>query len=257
MAPRAKKNPKHYVDNKLFYVKMKEYKLACFACEEKHAELCASLREDNPEIEDDDLPTIVYPRVTEYLGKCFWLIATRLASSPRFYSYTYKDEMIADGYEDCVLRVRGFNHEKYSNPFAYFTQISYFAFLRRWKKENKQKMIKSEMIKNSNALHYFDNGASNGEDQDYVNGYMQFLLDNMDHIESDSEKENKKHIKVKTTKAHQEKLKQQEALDEQERDRIVRIEKEELHRMKKEDILDTTPDSIDEYMDFINEEEYN
>lgn len=77
-------------------------------------------------------------RIPEYLGTCFIKIATRLASKGNFYGYTYKDEMIADGILDCVKAVNNFDPTKTQNPFGYFTQIIYYAFIRRIKEEKKK-----------------------------------------------------------------------------------------------------------------------
>ena len=81
------------------------------------------------------------PRIDEYLGECF-KIATHLSFRPNFINYMYKDDMIADGYENCVQYIKNFNPEKSKNPFAYFTQIVYYAFLRRIAKEKRQMDIK-------------------------------------------------------------------------------------------------------------------
>ena len=82
------------------------------------------------------------PPVTNYIGECFLKIATHLSYRPNFINYTYRDEMISDGIENCLQYVKNFNPEKSSNPFAYFTQIIYYAFLRRIQKEKKQTHVK-------------------------------------------------------------------------------------------------------------------
>ncbi len=86
------------------------------------------------------------PPVTNYIGECFLKIATHLSYRPNFINYTYRDEMISDGIENCLQYVKNFNPEKSKNPFAYFTQIIYYAFLRRIAKEKKQSHIKNKMI---------------------------------------------------------------------------------------------------------------
>ena len=86
------------------------------------------------------------PRISNYLGSCFLKIATHLSYKPNFINYTYRDEMISDGIENCLQYVKNFNPEKSKNPFAYFTQIIYYAFLRRIAKEKKQSHIKNKMI---------------------------------------------------------------------------------------------------------------
>ena len=82
------------------------------------------------------------PQVPDYIGKCIMLIAQRLATRPNFSGYMYKEEMVSDGIENCLQYIHNFNPEKSQNPFAYFTQIIWYAFLRRISKEKKQMYIK-------------------------------------------------------------------------------------------------------------------
>ena len=82
------------------------------------------------------------PQVPDYIGKCIMMIAQRLATRPNFSGYMYKEEMISDGIENCLQYIHNFNPEKSQNPFAYFTQIIWYAFLRRISKEKKQMYIK-------------------------------------------------------------------------------------------------------------------
>lgn len=88
------------------------------------------------------------PKVPEYIGKCILLIATRLATKPNFSGYSYKEEMISDGIENCLQYIHNFDPEKSSNPFAYFTQIIWYAFLRRIQKEKKQTYIRFKASEN-------------------------------------------------------------------------------------------------------------
>lgn len=83
-----------------------------------------------------------YPPVPNYVGECILQIANRLATKPNFNNYTFKEEMISDGIENCILYIKNFNPAKSNNPFAYFTQIIKFAFIRRIQKERKQMYIK-------------------------------------------------------------------------------------------------------------------
>ena len=118
----------HYVDNKEFLRAMIKFK-----------EKCKVAKDDG-----DDRPP-----VSNYIGECFLKIATHLSYRPNFINYTYRDEMISDGIENCLQYVANFNPEKSSNPFAYFTQIIYYAFLRRIAKEKKQTHVRNKMIENS------------------------------------------------------------------------------------------------------------
>ena len=124
----ARVKGKHYVDNKKFLEAMIEWKTKCEKAEEKGEES---------------------PPITNYIGECFLKIATHLSYRPNFINYTYRDEMISDGIENCLQYVANFNAEKSKNPFAYFTQIIYYAFLRRIAKEKKQSHVKNKSIEKS------------------------------------------------------------------------------------------------------------
>lgn len=118
-----KKPRVNYVDNKRLYGEMIHFINGCRAAEQ----------------EGDQRP-----KVPEYIGECIFKIATKLATKPNFASYTYKDEMISDGIEVCIRYIHNFDPEKSTNPFAYFTQIIYYAFLQRIQKEKKQAYIKAK-----------------------------------------------------------------------------------------------------------------
>lgn len=92
------------------------------------------------------------PKVSEYIGQSILLICNNLAKKPNFSGYTYKQDMISDGIIDCIAAVDNFNPDKTNNPFAYFTQIAWNAFLRRIQKEKKQTYIKHKNYEN-NVLH--------------------------------------------------------------------------------------------------------
>ena len=124
----ARKRSEHYVNNKEFLAAIVEYK-------EKVA-LAAERGEEKP-------------RITRYIGECFLKIATHLSFKPNFVNYMFKDDMVCDGIENCVQYINNFNPEKSKNPFAYFTQIIHYAFLRRIQKEKKQLEIKTKIIERS------------------------------------------------------------------------------------------------------------
>ena len=132
MAKAKKAKGEHYVDNKVFLEAMIDWKIKCAIAEEEQKDL--------PKEEK------VKPQVTNYIGECFLKIATHLSYRPNFINYTYRDEMIADGIENCLQYCSNFDPEKSKNPFAYFTQIIYYAFLRRIAKEKKQTHIRNKMI---------------------------------------------------------------------------------------------------------------
>ncbi len=127
MAKRKKVAKAHYVDNAKFLEEMIEYKKQY------------QISKDN----DEELPII-----SEYLGSVFLKIAQRLSFRPNFINYAFKNDMISDGIENCLHYIHNFNPEKSSNPFAYFTQIIYYAFIRRIQKEKKQLYIKYKSMQN-------------------------------------------------------------------------------------------------------------
>jgi len=92
------------------------------------------------------------PEPPKYISECIVLIPTRLASKGNFSGYSFKDDMIGDAIENIVQYYRNFNPEKSKNPFAYFTQIAYYAFLRRIIREKRQSYIKHKLIQNSDIL---------------------------------------------------------------------------------------------------------
>ena len=95
------------------------------------------------------------PRVNNYIGGCFLKIATHLSYRPNFINYMYKDDMVCDGIENCIQYIDNFDPAKSKNPFAYFTQIVYYAFLRRIAKEKRQMDIKEKIIEKSGYNHVF------------------------------------------------------------------------------------------------------
>ena len=121
------------------------------------------------------------PRVSEYIGECIYKIATRLSTKPNFINYSYRDEMICDGIENCLQYINNFNEEKSRNAFAYITQIIYFAFLRRIQKEKKQAAIKQKSIEQAGYL--FDTfDTIDGDTTGMTNTYVDFLQENMNPI---------------------------------------------------------------------------
>jgi hypothetical protein len=118
MVQRSKRN---YVNNPDLLAALVEYKKKCQEAEDQGDEL---------------------PKVPDYIGECIYQIATRLATKPNFSGYSYKEDMIMDGIENCLLYINNFDAAKSSNPFAYFTQVIWYAFLRRIAKEKKQMYIR-------------------------------------------------------------------------------------------------------------------
>ena len=122
----------HYVDNEKFLVVMTEYR--------------------NAYLDGKEIGEIQKPIIPDYAGECFLKIAERLSHRPNFINYAFREEMVSDGIENCVMYASNFNPEKSSNPFAYFTQITYYAFLRRIEKEKKQLYIKYKTMDEFSSL---------------------------------------------------------------------------------------------------------
>jgi DNA-directed RNA polymerase specialized sigma24 family protein len=149
---KAKKNP-HYVNNKEFYDALLVYKNKVKIAKEQ------------------GLPA---PPITNYLGDCFLKIATHLSYRPNFVNYIFREDMISDGVENCVQYINNFDINR-TNPFAYFTQIVYYAFLRRIQKEKKQMEIKEKIIERSGyeQLFYVDDDSPNSSDYNTIKENIQ------------------------------------------------------------------------------------
>jgi len=169
-----KQKKEHYVSNKEFLLAMIEYK--------KSIKKAKRLKLEKPP-------------VTDYIGECFLKIANHLSYRPNFINYTFRDDMISDGIENCLQYLDNFDPDKSNNPFAYFTQIIYYAFIRRIQKEKKQVTIKHKILAEAN---FDDISLQPGEDREFKNQFTEFLKKNLP-MEEDKEKKPKKK-KVKRTK---------------------------------------------------------
>ena len=171
----------HYVNNKEFLAAMTEYT----------KNVNRAKRNKQPK-----------PPVTDYIGSCFLKIANHLSYRPNFINYTFRDDMISDGIENCLQYLDNFNPRKSKNPFAYFTQIIYYAFIRRIQKEKKQVTIKNKLITESN---YDDMTLQPGEDKEFKNQFTEFLKKNMPVEEQQkiaddlAKKKNKRNKKTKSS----------------------------------------------------------
>lgn len=142
----------HYVNNAEMLEAIKAYKI--------------KLKEAREKGEED-------PRIPEYLGECILKIATRLSHKANFINYSYRDDMILDGIENCMICMNSFDPEKSSNPFSYFTQVIYFAFLRRIAKEKKQSYIKGRLIQDMPFESFELQGHD--DDTDFKNAYAAYI----------------------------------------------------------------------------------
>ena len=143
-----RKRSEHYVNNKEFLAALIRY------------------QEDIEIARLQDKPKHVIPR---YIGECFLKIANHLSFKPNFVNYMFKEDMISDGIENCVQYIHNFNPEKSRNPFAYFTQIIHYAFLRRIQREKRQLEIKNKILEKSGYSEVFDD--SNKIDGDNYSDY--------------------------------------------------------------------------------------
>lgn len=170
----------HYVNNPDFLAAIREYK-------QKVKEAVEAGREK--------------PQVSNYIGECILKIANHLSYKPNFINYTYREEMISDGIENCIMYIDNFDSDKYTNPFAYFTQIIYYAFIRRIQKEKKQTLIKGKIIMEMpfeafEVQDHDDNGS-------YASSYVDFMQMNGiygDVIAKDNDRKAK--VKQKKSKAN-------------------------------------------------------
>lgn len=169
----------HYVDNKRLYASIVEYRTG----------VLESKKNGTPK-----------PKIPEYIGECVLLIANRLSTKPNFINYPFREEMISDGIENCICYIDNFDPFKSDNPFAYFTQIIYFAFLRRIQKEKKQLYIKHKTLENSLVFNeLFIQGAV--EDKDISSSLAELQNDTMfDFIKSFEEGLNEQKAKRKNSK---------------------------------------------------------
>ena len=169
--PTVKK--RNYVNNEHFLQAMVAYKKAVREAEDSGEEL---------------------PRIPNYIGLCFHDIATRLSYSHNFINYPYREDMVADGLENAVVAVHNFDPEKSSNPFGYFTQVIYFAFIRRIHKEKKQLYVRHKVLENSILMDTFiDSGKSADTDAVSFEGLLtnDYMVGFVERYEASMEKKKK------------------------------------------------------------------
>lgn len=175
---KTKPKPRNYVDNKKFYTTILHYKQEVL----KAAEL------GRPK-----------PRVPNYAGECLLAIANRLSTKPNFINYPFREEMVSDGIENCLQYFDNFDPEKTSNPFAYFTQIIYYAFLRRIHKEKRQLYVKYKSMQNLAVMGMLaDHNESDGDKKSV--DFVSLNNDYMDNLVISIESKMKKKEKASSTK---------------------------------------------------------
>jgi hypothetical protein len=170
------KKSNHYIDNEVFFEEIKEWKVIVVEAEES----------GEPR-----------PPVNNYIGECFLKIAEHLSYRPNFINYPYREEMISDGIENCLTYAHNFNPEKSKNPFSYFTQIIYYAFLRRIEREKKQAYIKYKLAEIANVDGNLSSWVRNNyydKDSEDINDIMRehFNLSKTDMEKFEPKKKKKK-----------------------------------------------------------------
>ena len=151
----------HYVDNKKFLQELIEFK---------------------KEVDHAKANGLELPPVTNYIGECFLKIATHLSYKANFINYTYRDDMISDGIENCLVAATKFDPEKSSNPFAYYTQIIYYAYVRRIQKEKKQQATKYKIMENIDFEQLIAHSDGNEE---YITQLVEIMKKQLDTVDED------------------------------------------------------------------------
>lgn len=154
-----KKKKAHYIDNKMFYDEIVKYK------------------QQVKEAEEQGKPK---PRINNYLGECLDRLAKHVATMPKFINYSFKDEMISDAVENCLVYFHNFDINR-TNPFAYFTQVVYYAFLRRIAKEERERYTKYKIFRDtmmdtdeiSRLVDSDDNNIGSPKMYDNINAFME------------------------------------------------------------------------------------
>jgi len=182
-----KKRPEHYVDNKEFLEHMIGYR-----------ELLLNAEENGD-------PT---PQIPDEIGTIFWKIASHLSYKSNFINYAFRDDMISDGIENCIQYIRNFDPEKSKNPFSYFTQIIYYAFLRRIQKEKKQLYVRYKSLENDQIL----DSVSNDELTNISSIGFAKLYDNMNEFIGAYEEAMEKKKVIKSQQKKPKKAKAQKGL---------------------------------------------
>jgi hypothetical protein len=180
---KAKRQANHYIDNQEFLAALLEHR--------ERVQLAKEAGE-------------TLPQISNYLGDCFIKIARHLSYKSNFINYSYKDEMISDAIENCLAVVNNFDPAKSKNPFAYFTQITFYAFIRRIQKEKKQLQTKYRYIDQLDINELITQEQDNGEFQNQFLDYLKTQLDGYDY---------EKVVSPATKKARKKKEKEASAID--------------------------------------------
>ena len=171
--PTTKKTPKprkrrttnkHYVNNKDLFENLCPY-----------LERVRAAKLEQPGVKKEDL---VLPQVPEYIADCIFKICDNMSRKPNFFGYTYREDMVLDGVENCLRYIANFNPEKSTNPFSYFSQIAHFAFIRRIKSEHKETYVKCKAMELA-VLDYDKIGDLNPHDTSGFAAHSGMAYDNI------------------------------------------------------------------------------
>ena len=153
------KNGRHYIDKAEMQQALVDYRNAC------------------KQAQENGLPD---PPIPNFIGECFVKIARHMSYRPNFIGYPFREEMISDGIENCLLYFRNYNPDKYNNPFGYFTKIIWYAFLRRIAREKKELAKKFKYIENIDITEMITQEHDSG---DFTNQFAEYLKTELDHID--------------------------------------------------------------------------
>tara|TARA_B000000532_G_scaffold202880_1_gene169833 strand:+ start:432 stop:1025 length:594 start_codon:yes stop_codon:yes gene_type:complete len=127
------------------------------------------------------------PVVPDYIASCFLRIAEGLSHKSNFIRYTYREEMVMDAVENCLKAIENYDISAATrtgkpNAFAYFTQITWYAFLRRIAKEKKQQDIKLKYLTKSGIENFIDNELGDEMSQQVVGAFVDTLRDRIEKV---------------------------------------------------------------------------
>ena len=166
---------KHYVDNDKFFLEIKKWKQRVI---------------DAREVDESDPPS------TEYMGECFLKISENLAWRPNFINYTFRDDLVSDGIENCLLYAHNFNPEKSKNPFSYFTQIIHHSYIRRITKEKKQMHIKYRIIEEEQLKEQLESTIEDIANHSLAKQYKKYIDSHDKYAVNPQPKKSKKKSKL-------------------------------------------------------------
>ena len=134
-----------------------------------------------------------HPIVPDYIAQCFLRIAEGLSHKHNFIRYTYREEMVMDAVENCLKAIYNYNIETATrtgkpNAFAYFTQITWYAFLRRISKEKKQQDIKMKYLSRASIEDFVDGFDASAEGAQEILAYVDVLRERIDKVKDQDQK---------------------------------------------------------------------